>query len=295
METQIESAAKFEKQMVNVEENGTSNSEGVMSKRALKRKAKQEKWEMNKKAMRAKEKQRKKLKRIALREKGFPSGKPPSRKELKGAMANSSCRQRVAIDIGFDNLMTDRDISKTCKQIQRCYALNRRSKSPLQLYITSCNGKTKDKLFATQGTEHWDIHFKPNSWIDEFSKNDVVYLTSDSDCVLENLDDSKVYIIGGLVDHNKHKRVCFNQAQENDVKHARLPIDEFIDMKTRKTLTINHVFDIIIKVLNGETWKDAFMSTIASRKGAVPKDEIETDNEDDDNGCNLSTDEKRDC
>lgn len=90
----------------------------------------------------------------------------------------------------------------------------------------------------------------------------MIYLTSDSDNVLESLDDKKVYIIGGLVDHNsckvyacvaQHSTYCTNikififtqgvslkVANELGVDHARLPIDEHITMQTSKILTINH-------------------------------------------------------
>lgn len=43
-----------------------------------------------------------------------------------------------------------------------------------------------------------------------------------------------MYVIGGLVDHNSHKGLCYEQAVKNGYRHARLPIDEFVEMKTRK-------------------------------------------------------------
>ncbi|KAK6015213.1 hypothetical protein OSTOST_19365 [Ostertagia ostertagi] len=47
--------------------------------------------------------------------------------------------------------------------------------------------------------------------------------------VLTKLDDTKVYVIGGLVDHNSQKGLCFEQAVKNRYDHARLPIDEFVE------------------------------------------------------------------
>lgn len=41
--------------------------------------------------------------------------------------------------------------------------------------------------------------------MDVFPPENLVYFTSDSPNVCENLDSTRVYVIGGIVDHNKYK------------------------------------------------------------------------------------------
>jgi hypothetical protein len=70
---------------------------------------------------------------------------------------------------------------------------------------------------------------------------DIVYLTAESDTVLMELDAQKVYIIGGLVDHNAHKGYCHAHATAAGLATARLPIVEFMTAKemTRRVITVN--------------------------------------------------------
>lgn len=56
------------------------------------------------------------------------------------------------------------------------------------------------------------MQFHEQSYLDLFPKDKLVYLTSESENVIESFEDDSIYIIGGLVDHNEHKvRMFVNQ------------------------------------------------------------------------------------
>ncbi|XP_075716752.1 tRNA methyltransferase 10 homolog A isoform X2 [Rhinoderma darwinii] len=181
---------------------------------------------------------------------------------------------RLVIDCSFDDLMALKDVKKLNKQIRRCYAENRRATHPVQLHLTSHGGQLKSNMDEyDKGWINWkDIHIKSEHYKDLMKSEDLVYLTSDSPEVLHELDETKAYIIGGLVDHNHHKGITYKQALELGISHAQLPLGSFVKMNTRKVLAVNHVFEIILAFLEKNDWKEAFFSVLPPRKGAVPID-----------------------
>ena len=56
------------------------------------------------------------------------------------------------------------------------------------------------------------------------------------------------------------------------VSHAKLPIGEFVNLASRKVLTIDHVFQILVKITQGLSWKEAFLAVIPGRKGVAEKE-----------------------
>jgi tRNA (guanine9-N1)-methyltransferase len=142
-------------------------------------------------------------------------------------MATSSCRVSVVIDMSFDDLMTEKDKGKAYKQIIHCYSINRRLENPMQFHVTGlkvarecgavfCQNTHARKMLSFQGSgeaemskhdgyKNWDVHFHSGNYDSVLPKEKIVYLSSESDNILERLDEEKFYVIGGLVDHNAHK------------------------------------------------------------------------------------------
>lgn len=258
-----------------MEDNGAKQEETeqqTMSKRQRKRLQKHQLFVELRKVKRKEKKERKKAQKRKLQEEGETSAcadsfPKKSKFAFKSMSSHDASSLRIAIDLSFDDLMSDRDIHKLLKQVQRTYSINRRAKHPVQLYLTSFGGKSKtilEEIKCNYG--NWDVHIKTEPYSDVFSQEDVVYLTSDSPNVLGEVDESKAYIIGGLVDHNHHKGLCYELAVQRGIAHAQLPITEFVKLKSRKVITVNQVFEILLGFTETKDWKEAFFKVIPARK-----------------------------
>ena len=258
--------------------------EPTMSKNQRKRFLKHQRYLENKKIKKLRKKEKKKelqeLRKNETTEKRSDRQIDQPVKKWRRMESPSASPLRVAIDLSFDDLMREHDVKKLVKQVQRCYAVNRRAEHPLQLYLTSFGGQSQETLDDTGGHyRSWDIHIRTEGLTEAFSKDDIIYLTSESPNVLRTLDTSKVYVIGGLVDHNHHKGLCYRQAVERGLGHAQLPIGEYVKLNSRKVLTVNHVFEILVQFTESQDWKDAFFKVLPARKVEGETEGKEEENE----------------
>ncbi|XP_055970089.1 tRNA methyltransferase 10 homolog A isoform X2 [Sorex fumeus] len=243
-----------------------------MSKRQMKKLIKQKQWEEQRELRKQKRKEKRKRKKLERQCQLDSNSDGSDRKRIRRDASHSTLR--LIIDCSFDSLMALKDIKKLHKQIQRCYAENRRASHPVQFYLTSHGGQLKKNMDENdKGWVNWkDIHINPEHYSEFIKKEDLIYLTSDSPNVLQELDESKAYVIGGLVDHNHHKGLTYKQASDHGIDHAQLPLGNFVKMNSRKVLAINHVFEIILEYLKTRDWQEAFCAILPQRKGAVPAD-----------------------
>ncbi|XP_003459698.1 tRNA methyltransferase 10 homolog A [Oreochromis niloticus] len=262
----------------------------VLSKRQRKKLMKQQKWEEEREQRKQRRKERKQQRRLQRQSHQEGGEVQSARKRARREATPSSLR--LVVDCSFDSLMLIKDVHKLHKQIQRCYAENRRASHPVQFYLTSLGGQLRQSMDEKdKGWVNWkDIHIQTEHYTEVVSQEELVYLTSDSPNVLTELDPRKAYVIGGLVDHNHHKGVTFERAKELGISHAQLPLSSFVKMNSRKVLAVNHVFEIILAYLEKGSWQEAFFTVLPQRKGVVavgwdatnpPKKDDETDSDSD--------------
>ncbi|CAN8245668.1 unnamed protein product [Cochlearia groenlandica] len=265
-----------------------------LSKNAQKKQLKQQRYEAKKAEKKAQEKEHKKkegerklkeweetlanateeerLKLIEsrknLRKERMQNRSEEKEKKMERLTKAKENGQNIVIDVDFAHLMSESEISSLVQQIMYCYAANGRSTTPCHLWLTGVEGKMSIELEKLPGFEKWFIEKESGCYIEAMAdrKEDLVYLTADSETVLDDLDPKHIYIIGGLVDRNRFKGITMDKAQEQGIKTAKLPIGEYMKMSSSQVLTVNQVLEILVKFLETRDWKESFFTVIPQRK-----------------------------
>jgi tRNA (guanine9-N1)-methyltransferase len=124
----------------------------------------------------------------------------------------------------------------------------------------------------------------PGTTGDASEEGEIIYLSSESDNVLTHLKPNSTYIIGGLVDKNRHKGICHRRAVNRGIKTAKLPIKEYLEMRDRQVLVTNHVLEILLKWMEFGDWGKAFMEVMPKRKGGKLREDGTHDEAGEDHG-----------
>ena len=217
----------------------------------------------------------------------------------------------VILDCGFEDLMSDKELKSLGAQVTRCYSDNHKAPFQPHLAVSSFGGHLKERfdgllaghyhswknvrflegdfVRASDQAKEWMTGERGGKFVGALAVEDdsaqtsyeqgeageVVYLTSDSPDTLTRLRPYSTYIIGGLVDRNRHKGVCYKRALDRGVRTAKLPIGDYMQMTSRFVLATNHVAEIILRWLELGDWGQAFLQVVPKRKGGVLKSEIQ--------------------
>lgn len=273
-----------------IDDNPDNESVIATSKSQLKKLRRHQRWIEGREERKRLEKEKRRTKRRLLAKQREESNLGLVSYNRITLMKDSTNPFKIVIDLDFEDFMTDGEIGKCVKQVGRIYACNRHSQSPCQLYLSSLKGKIKDRFAITnRGYENWDINSSELDFMQVFKRSEdldsnqskeeskYIYLTGDTDQILPDVETvhrdykDRVFIIGGLVDHNRHKKLCYERAQAKGITTARLPIQEHLKLKQRQILSTVTVFEILMEVLGyRKEWAEALLNKIPKRKIMEP-------------------------
>ena len=212
-------------------------------------------------------------------------GRKKREERWKKRMETADTTFKVCVDCGFEDLMTSKEINSLASQVRFCYSANKRSDNPVYLSLSSLgeSSATFEHLAKVNGfPDQWksrglSCSAEPLDIMHD--KGNLVYLTSDATTTLEHLDDSKTYVIGGIVDRNRLTRTTIEKAEKLGIMTARLPIDDHLKLVATKVLTVNHVFEILLKYRqHGNDWKKSLLDVLPQRKDIT---EVESNKDED--------------
>ncbi|KAJ6515396.1 guanine-1-methyltransferase-domain-containing protein [Mycena sanguinolenta] len=252
------------------------NATAQPSKSSLKKAARRERIAATKLERRAKEKAAKKeKKRIKAEKRAAGELDSDDEPQPKKRRIGPSFGGKVVVDLGFDEKMTEKEVQSLCSQLGYTYSANRQAGYPFALFFTSLDGKSLARLESLgdasykrwTNAEWWTEGYERMWETDPAVKQSIVYLTADSDEELTELKPDETYVIGGICDHNRLKNECLNKAQASGIRTARLPIGTYLaDLRTRKVLTVNQAFEILVHWVDTRDWESAFHAVIPKRK-----------------------------
>lgn len=194
-------------------------------------------------------------------------------KEKEERMSNNI---KLVIDCSFDDLMLPKEVKSMSTQITRIYNCNKLSTNPFEeILVTSFNKRLRTR-FENEITSYkkWsnegNLKFVEEDILEDSTSivpENYVYLSADSSDELVDFEENKTYIIGGIVDKGRYKKLCYEKANKLGIKTAKLPIGKYIKMHGNKVLTSLHVVQLMNEYLkNGKDWEVAFDSIMPKRK-----------------------------
>eukprot|EP01133_Synstelium_polycarpum_P009117 gene9117-10692_t len=258
----------------------------------MKKRLKQEKWEeikvQRKDFMKDKKKEKKRLKNASMTVEQKKERERLKQIKKRDPSTIEYCGTLI-MDMELSSMMGDREEKSLINQVCYSYGANVKMTRPFRMALCGYKGPIRDTMEKMDGVSFWKLDKYEEPYIERFAaeKESLVYLTSDSPNTITDLDPAKKYIIGAIVDHNRHKCLTYNKAMEQGIETARLPIGDYIQLSSRKVLTVNHVVEILIKFKGNGDWKKSFEEIIPTRK--IAKDGSNVDGDDDEDYEEEST------
>lgn len=165
--------------------------------------------------------------------------------------------------------MTNRERISFAKQISLCHAINNNNNSSFNIEIFNYKEypEYKDMNIISYPYNFLSENMYKKIYIirtNYHNINDLIYLSPDSENIMDKYDPNKIYIIGGIIDRTVSKNESKNRADLLHIKTMKLPLKDHITIGKPSIilliigLNIDVVFNILLNLKNGKDWDEAF-------------------------------------
>lgn len=188
---------------------------------------------------------------------------------LKMAEAIYTNEPKIVFDCSFNHTMQQYDQMCAARQIRGSIIANREAAKPFVIHF--CNLSKSSEFWRLMQAEmaYLDdvpIHVHEQDITEVISPDRLVYLSPNSEHVLEEYNSSDCYVIGCIVDRGAKIPLTLDKAKELNIRTARLPIDRFESFRLHKELNLNHVMQIMLTARSSNNWQREIIRHIPVHK-----------------------------
>jgi len=188
-------------------------------------------------------------------------------------------RPRVVINCSFSAAMNHKELTSLAKQAQLTYTALRDLRSSIQLHLASIH-KENEAVRALDGIgfRSWLLHIHEQPVWEVFPMEQLVILSPDAEEDLEDVEDDRIYVVGGLVDRSVAKLESASQARAHGLGCLRrLPIKKHGPPGAHPVLNI----DVVVRILaervrrrsqpdGSDSWKSILAECLPQRHSGQP-------------------------
>nr|XP_039266628.1 tRNA methyltransferase 10 homolog C-like [Styela clava] len=175
----------------------------------------------------------------------------------------------IIFDMGFEDLMKRKSLVDLCAQLTTTLNYNTTVHYPVPLLFANLD---QDSFFYRR-MKQFNVHSFPDGCmsvtekgltdLDNIPIESLIYLSPDATETINEYQEDKVYVIGGLVDLGavQAQKTTLTIANELGIKRQKLPLSKYLlwgNRSGRRTLSLDIIFKVLLELRSTGNWAKAF-------------------------------------
>lgn len=178
---------------------------------------------------------------------------------------------KIVFDMDYDRFMGSKLKRYTANQVKMFIADNRQNRSPFIINLCNVNTKTEtmkqlETLIPTIRNSSFPINIHEECITDRFPREKLVYLTPDSQNLLQDYNHEDIFVLPGVIDKGQNGPITMAKAKKLGLRTAYLPLARYLNWgRGDKSLPLNLIANTLLDFKNKQDW-NAALKHVPSRK-----------------------------